>query len=529
MTIKNLGRMGAALGLCLTITIVSLGNVFNYDVVTAEAVYQDNNKNASSFIKEINDVFIDIEDTTLLSATELEKIVRVGKISNITCSYNYNGDKDSLYSIININSKNYIKDNKTYSVISEIQDEKVRTYIENTILDIINKAILDKNRKDDVHKLLSLKIVLGDFEDNMQLGEYLEKDNLIIISLNNIKIHTNSVDDLYMSLFNTINHEFNHMFVSPCEDNKNDYKLDTSAVSFLNEAQAESYNYNILTSTYQPVSSNFRFGYGNLEERKYEGKLFLLSFLDNDKPITDYYQALFKGDILKFCNYLNAYNNQEIKDLLSVLWLIDARLERNNYWDRLAKGNYVDKTNDVDKSELLADYTNGVIESYLLKASVTDLINYNINKETLSLDENLILYHFILINILDSASYNSYDFMTCKSTYTFYSQFIKNYQVIENIFFEYLASINGVTYQEIKEYYDSKDKDGWLINIESYAKNGIVSGKDGALIANLVNKFPKIKNIVKSDVFLSNFNYNNLVMVLSKRIQVGTNYRFKVK
>ena len=57
------------------------------------------------------------------------------------------------------------------------------------------------------------------------------------------------MDDLYMNLFDTINHEFNHMFVEPCEDNKCHYKLKGEVgVSFLNEAAATSYNYNILNS-----------------------------------------------------------------------------------------------------------------------------------------------------------------------------------------------------------------------------------------------------------------------------------------
>ena len=298
MTIKKLGKMGAILGLCLSITIVSFINGIENHLIKAKAETIDDTKSDIDFINQVNDITIPLNAKTLLSDEELQDLIKIGKISNVSCDYNFTGNKTDLYNIINLNSNIYTQDEENYSLISDIANDEIRKYIENTILDIINRVLLDKRRKDDVHKLLSLKILIGDFEDQEQLGEYFEKDNLIVISLNNILKNANNLDDLYMNLFDTINHEFNHMFVVPCEDNKCHYKLKGEVgVSFLNEAVATSYNYNILKNNYQPINKNFNYSYNNLEERKYESKLLLLSFLDNDKSMMNimkpYLKAIF--------------------------------------------------------------------------------------------------------------------------------------------------------------------------------------------------------------------------------------------
>ena len=530
MTIKKIGKMGAILGLCLSITIVSFINGRENHLIKAKAETIDDTKSDIDFINQVNDITMPLNAKTLLSDEELQDLIKIGKISNVSCDYNFTGNKKDLYNIINLNSKTYTQDEENYSLISDIADDKIRKYIENTILDIINRVLLDKRRKDDVHKLLSLKILIGDFEDQEQLGEYFEKDNLIVISLNNILKNANNLDDLYMNLFDTINHEFNHMFVVPCEDNKCHYKLKGEVgVSFLNEAVATSYNYNILKNNYQPINKNFNYSYNNLEERKYESKLLLLSFLDNDKSIDEYYETLFKGDILKFCNYFNAYSDKEIEDLLSVLWLIDGKLARNSYWSRLINSNDFSKLNAININEFLTDSTDGIIESYILKNSVLQLMLYNRQKEVLSLDDNLILYHFILVNILDSASFGNYNYTTHEVSYTFYKEFLHNYKLIEETYFNYLSSIYNLSYEDVKDYYDNKDKEIWLSNISSYVKESKVSGEDASEIANLVNKFPKIRNIVNGGTFLSNFNYNNLLIVKDGLIKNDSEFRFVLK
>ena len=185
--------------------------------------------------------------------------------------------------------------------------------------------------------------------------------------------------------------------------------------------------------------------------------------------------------------------------------------------------------NNTNINELLTDNTKGIVESYLLKQSVTSLINYNITKEQLSLDDNLILYHFILVNILDSASFSNYDYKTSQVSYTFYNDFIKNYELIEEIFMEYLASIYNLSDTEIKNYYDEKNKSEWLGDITSYVKNKTVIGSDGSKVANLINKFPKIKSIVNGGTYLSEFNYNNLLAIINEKGKNNYGFKFILK
>ena len=212
-----------------------------------------------------------------------------------------------------------------------------------------------------------------------------------------------------------------------------------------------------------------------------------------------------------------------------MLWLIDGRLARNSYWSRLIKSNDFSKLNAININEFLMDSTDGIIESYILKNSVLQLMLYNRQKEVLSLDDNLILYHFILVNILDSASFCNYNYATHEVSYTFYKEFLHNYKLVEEIYFNYLSFIYNLTYEDIKDYYDNKDKEIWLSNISSYVKESKVSGEDASKIANLVNKFPKIRNIVNGGTFLNDFNYNNLVIVKDGLIKNDSEFRFVLK
>ena len=93
----------------------------------------------------------------------------------------------------------------------------------------------------------------------------------------------------------------------------------------------------------------------------------------------------------------------------------------------------------------------------------------------------------------------------------------------------YATLTKDVSYEDVKDYYDNKDKEIWLSNISSYVKESKVSGEDASKIANLVNKFPKIRNIVNGGTFLSNFNYNNLLIVKDGFINNDSEFRFVLK
>ena len=161
MTIKKLGKMGAILGLCLSITIVSFINGIENHLIKAKAETIDT-KSDIDFINQVNDITMPLNAKTLLSDEELQDLIKIGKISNVSCDNNFTGNKTDLYNIINLNNNIYIQDEENYLLISDIADDEIRKYIENTILDIINRVLLDKRRKDDVHYSYSIDFELKD-------------------------------------------------------------------------------------------------------------------------------------------------------------------------------------------------------------------------------------------------------------------------------------------------------------------------------------------------------------------------------
>ena len=106
--------MGAILGLCLSITIVSFINGRENHLIKAKAETIDNTKSDIDFINQVNDITMPLNAKTLLSDEELQDLIRIGKISNVSCNYNFTGDKTNLYNIINLNSKIYIQDEENY-------------------------------------------------------------------------------------------------------------------------------------------------------------------------------------------------------------------------------------------------------------------------------------------------------------------------------------------------------------------------------------------------------------------------------
>ena len=151
----------------------------------------------------------------------------------------------------------------------------------------------------------------------------------------------------------------------------------------------------------------------------------------------------------------------------------------------------------------------GAYESFILKIAVKGLMKYNILNDDLSLEDNLLLYHFILINVLDMVSFSDYNYATYEVSYTFYRDIFDHYLQIEEIFLRFLGSYYNYSEEEIKSIDDSLDKDKMVIGINYYLNTGYCLNED-EYIKELIDKYPKIRIIRQSGVILANFNYNNL-------------------
>ena len=494
------GRLAAAFFLSFCIVITS--NSFSYGYALAS----DNkslNDNLTSYEEEIQRLEIFKDRDNLLTSEELQ---RLRNTSYKPCTYEYLGSVDDLYNNIIMNSNNYLQD-RDYSSILEIREDYIREYILKIIKDVI-KRNLKEERKDNIHKLISLRIVVGSLEEDT-LGEYKSSENLIILDIDKVFKKSNTIDDIYMNIYDCLNHEFNHVFQGSCGDKV------YNQTSFILESSAESYNYNILKNDYKPVDKRYNYGYTYLEERKYESKLFLMSLLDNDKPIEEYYDAIDKGDLKELFNFLDLESLKDKNDLLEGLYLVDGILLRNDYWSRVINSKDFKDLGDYNINELLHQESKGDFESYVLKMSIKNLMKYNILKKDLSLKDNLTLYHFILINTLDTASFNDYNYLTYEVREIFYKEFYENYMQIEEIFFRFLASLYNYSEEEIRSIDDSLDKETIVNGINDYFKTGYCS-KENIYLKELVDKYPKIRVVLRSGIVLTNFNYKNIKSLKDK-------------
>lgn len=517
------GRLAAAFLLSFCIIITGNNKILKG---LAGSLKTDNGlKDNQTYLNQLEDIKVFNNDETLLTKEEL---TRLRNTSYKPCTYEFKGDKNDLYNTIISNSNKFLQNHREYKSLLEIEDTGIREYVIQVIKNIIERN-LKEQKKDNIHKLTTLKVVIGSLQEETLSdletgsasitgeetnGEYRACDNLIILDIDSILKPIYSIDDIYMGLYDLINHEFNHAFQGSCAD------ILPNSVSFIVESSAESYNYNVLQSSYKPINKNFSFEYAYSEEREYESKLFLLSLLDNSKSIKMYYEAIDKGDLGKFFAFLDLYGREKQEELLQGIWLADGVMLRNDYWCRVLKTNDFKALNDYNLPELLKGEAKGAFESFILKNAVSNLIQHNITNKDLSLEENLIIYHFILLNVLDTVSYNGYSFATCEASYTFYADFYRNYVSIESCFFEFLGSYYDLTSEEVNKFYERMDKEKIVDSIDGYVRNSSYL-KDGDSVKRLVDKYPKIRTVMKGIVVLSNYNYDNIKSLRNNEYNKG--------
>ena len=84
----------------------------------------------------------------------------------------------------------------------------------------------------------------------------------------------------------------------------------------------------------------------------------------------------------------------------------------------------------------------------IMKYSLKSLINYNLeNKNDLSLEENVFLYYLVVSNLVDNS-------INCDNdVYSYYSDFLEEYQVLKNNYFQVLSKIYGASTEAIDSIY----------------------------------------------------------------------------
>lgn len=475
-------------------------------------------------IEEIKRINFIVQEKTLLSDTELDGFLNRKTIGE--CTYSFDGDYTDILRAIRDNSRDFIDSDQTANYHSlddvdylrslgkyvDVNAEEMALWINECLKNRISKVLASGN-KEHIHKLAYLKIVFGTLPEE-ELGNYDSDNNTIVLSIQNFLKKCFIKDDFYADIYNIFNHEINHAFQYTCSD-----ILEINGIqycAFYKESSAESYNWLKNQCPYQSKNKKYNYTYGYLEERKHEGDILLINFLDTSKSLDGYYDVIFNNDMLGLGSYLGLDFSQT-KELVCAMYLMDAASLRNNYWQQSFH------TQDLASIDANIDKTvgmmvNGVSEGVVLKLSLTNLLMKTLGG-SVTLEENLALYYFILVNIFDSVCYSDYDYAHEISTVTYYQKFCSKYQIMQEIYFEFLSNYYGVDIDEIVEMFSDIINSDFLTCLSDYVEyDQVDDSKYGILIKRLMTTYPTMYFIANDGTVFSNFNIDSIRMLLTDSV-----------
>lgn len=447
-----------------------------------------------------------IEDY-LITDEEIDQIISNANTKK-ECDFKWDKDSDSLQELIRNNSYEYVQNHPEFQDgFLECDDEEVNA----SFWIALGRAIdslkdSTNNINEDACRMQTLKIVVGNIDDDSTLAYYDDEENLIVISIDNIKSRAkvNGID-FKQSLFYTLKHEINHVreLSCDCRLKKGDQILSIDyqdVISFLDEAPAESelYNYNLNKIDYY---NSYYYTYPF--ERNGEALLFVPILMEN-KNIDEYYNAIFDSDINSFCKFFNAKTPDEIKDLYKIIYCIDSTFNRSDFSDKYF---------DEDKSY---PGTYGELEeaigydykTQIFKTALQNLINYTENNEDISLKDNLILLNIIRNTIMDG-SYIVDKIQNKEYRFKIDKSFFEDVKNLNDKYIEYLCSKYNVSKEDID--YLSIDIDLAIYDIEHYSCCEYDKCDDYSYTKDFCKKFPLI------EVFCRNLDFGTIIFnVLEK-------------
>lgn len=542
---KNRNRRLASLIVCLSIVIncMAVYNTKKVDMIS----HADDNRRATMLnekLKENKNAIssLGLSDTFGLDNDTIDYLISNDRVKS--CENVYDVTMQEVFEQIKENTEKFVLDDFTFLGISFFDEEyftkdEYRT-CDNVVLstgvmkEIGESAydslrdyisyVLENGNNGDIHNLMGLKIIfvakINRDEPGVILGRYNKDNNLIEICLPNIIGNSTSTTDLSAKLNDVLKHELNHMRQYGCEDTDK-YSILTqfslnNYLSLFAEASAESGLYNS-----ELFSHFFKTSYVYPEYRMAENVLFLCS-LFNDSKMDDYYNAIYNQDMDAFFNFLSADNIEEKREIFRVIYAMDAVSKRNSYVRSLVglKTSY----DEEDYDAVALDIKN-LEYITIFKITINNLIDYNINNSDLTLEDNILLYKMITMLISESA-FKVESTSDGKKVYYLYDEFVDQYQVIQDNFFQTLSTIYSVSTDEILEMYN-KYNSGSVVNEYLNWSHGnrviyFVNDKkyDSYLQMNkLVSKFPKIKEIIGNFFYYTDVlkeDYLNLYNEVSK-------------
>ena len=524
---KNRNRRLASLIVCLSIVIncMAVYNTKKVDMIS----HADDNRRATMLnekLKENKNAIssLGLSDTFGLNNDIIDYLISNDRVKS--CENVYDVTMQEVFEQIKENTEKFVLDDFTFLGTSFFDEEyftkdEYRT-CDNVVLstgvmkEIGESAydslrdyisyVLENGNNGDIHNLMGLKIIfvakINRDEPGVILGRYNKDNNLIEICLPNIIGNSTSTTDLSAKLNDVLKHELNHMRQYGCEDTDK-YSILTqfslnNYLSLFAEASAESGLYNS-----ELFSHFFKTSYVYPEYRMAENVLFLCS-LFNDSKMDDYYNAIYNQDMDAFFYFFSADSIEEKREIFRVIYAMDAVSKRNSYVRSLIglKTSY----DEEDYDAVALDIKN-LEYITIFKITINNLIDYNINNNDLTLEDNILLYKMITMLISERA-FKVESISDGKKVYYLYDEFVDQYQVIQDNFFQTLSTIYSVSTDEILEMYN-KYNSGSVVNEYLNWSHGnrviyFVNDKkyDSYLQMNkLVSKFPKIREIIGNSFY----------------------------
>ena len=521
-----MNRRGASLIICLSLVINSL--VLNIPKSSFESLNNDKDLKIDSETKILTDNLcnyfqatenLGLQDDMGLDLSTYEELLS----SPVdTCKKENNLSAAEIYALIEKNTTDYVSLNSTYAnpftdkyytnhefnnqYDLKIDDKsmlKIKAEIEEIVKNNID-FILQNGNNSDIHNYKDLKIVLaggilGSKMSSSAYATYEMQNNIIKINMPLILNDSDNLEDILTRLEQVISHEFRHVEQEPCVDEKENgittstLCVDNNYYNFLDEASAESSLVNLgVINDLEYLKSDIFYSYENY--RKLESQLFLCSMFDNDKKLSDYYKAIRSNDNNGLLEFLGASLNTEKEELIRVIYAMNSITGNTSYLEEL-----IGKDSDYDSkyTSLMLDKIKYLYNITIMKYSLKSLINYNLeNKNDLSLEENVFLYYLVVSNLVDN-SINCDD-----NVYSYYSDFLEEYQVLKNNYFRVLSKIYGISTEAIDSIY--LDYNNSEINYELGCYFGNMIGdnefqddlySNQEIIKKVLQRFSKLKAI----------------------------------
>ena len=520
--------------------------------IASEVVLEEDKVLASSFKYNMDEVRDYFKNQEYLSTDNIDKdkIQQIYNYERKDCPFIFNGNVSSLINKIKQNSLTYAQNNPQYNylfsdsmmqvfpsedyteslqkIYEQYKDELLKDgkydyelqgqLIFNIALEyIIYNLVLNSTNdlNEDLCKIQNLAIVEGSCnkEDEVvptfTLGIYNSDTNVIVIDYEYNKIATFlsnfSLKPASFELFKamtdkviaTLNHELNHVRQEMCEHRKieqdhtlfnyivkvNDKSYLDKPIFFETSAESDLYNYEIL---FQNEADN-HFNHSYIYEREDESLLFLLT-LFNNKPIDDYYNAIFDLDIKNFYDFFDCHNITDYEEIYRILQAFNNIYRENEE---------IDKYNNQDYLHFKLEIFTKTLDNFIKYIELNPDFTY---------EEQIFLYGIIREVIIDNAYMNNLEKLQIENVNiaSLDNDFWNNFKLYEydNNFMEEIDKLN----QKFIEYLCYKhNKSTFSVQLDLNKSVEDFNNLD-EILEKLEERFSKLKAIIFTTYINNNYN-----------------------